>query len=385
MKAVLRFGTLPLPSCRRIPLLRCEVLTSLVSAALLLSGCGPGSGNGSAVDEVEASKASSTREKSGKKDASPGGEGSPSGAESPNGSPDADPSPEPSPDEDAGEDDKGPIPSTKFDFGAMPKPKEKNDNLRPCEIDFLFVVDNSGSMAPRQESLSASVPDFIKTMMNSTELEKDYHIGVVTTDAYEGNSDQCNFIGGLVVQTKDFSETHQCGPYKSGLNFMTDEDDLLKSFTCAAKPGIAGDVQERPMDALRGAIDPKHASKGLCNESFLRDEAILVAVIITDEDDVERYGGSKGNPEQWHKQLLAAKGGDEKKLVVISIVVPPKPNACGAKPGLAMEAENIIEFTKKFGKRGFVADVCKQNYDPIFKEALGIIDFACGELHPPPG
>lgn len=290
-----------------------------------------------------------------------------------------------SPDEDPGEDEESEIPDPKFDLGAMPKPKKRDNELRPCEIDFLFVVDNSGSMAPRQESLSNSVPNFIKTMMTSTDMEKDYHIGVVTTDKYKHNTSGCNFLGGLVTQTRIFSNAYQCGPFKNGLRFMTDEDDLQKAFTCAAKPGIDGNVEEKTMGSLLGAVIPNNPNYNKCNKGFLRDEAILVAVIITDEDDRERFGGSQGSPEVWYKKLLAAKGGDEKKVVIISVVVPPKPNACGGKPGLAQEAKNIIDFTKRFGKRGFVGDVCKQNYDPIFKKALGVIDFACGELHPPPG
>lgn len=318
--------------------------------------------------------------------------GSPEQESSP-GSKDPSPkTPEPSPedptpgDEDPGEESDLPDSSQKFDLGTMPEAEKPDENgLRPCEIDFLFVVDNSGSMATKQENLSNSVPKFIESMMNSTELEKDYHIGVVTTDENKGNAPQCAFSGGLILQTKQFSTTNQCGPYKSGKSYMTDKDDLNKTFKCAAKPGISGNVREKAMDALRDAIDPKNGAKGKCNEGFLREEAILVAVIITDEDDVERFDGSKGTPEQWHQQLLAAKGGDEKKLVVISIVVPPKPNACKPGDAFARETENLISFTKKFGKRGFVADVCEMNYDPIFKKALGIIDYACGELHPPPG
>lgn len=274
--------------------------------------------------------------------------------------------------------------SAKFDLGAMPSAEDTTEGIRPCEIDFLFVVDSSASMGIKQENLARSVPRFIKSMMTSTDMKKDYHIGVVTTDESPGNIKKCAFTGGLVVQTQNFDEVRLCGPYKSGYSYMTHDDDLHQSFDCAARPGISGNTEEKPIDAIRGALNPKHAGQGACNESFLRKDGLLVVVLITDEDDRHDLGGSLGEPDAWHQELLAAKGGNEKQIVVVSITVPPKPNAC--KPGdlIAKETKRLNAFTKKFGARGFIADVCEDDYGLIFEQALGIIDFACDELHPPP-
>lgn len=294
-----------------------------------------------------------------------------------------------SPDQDSGESSSGagneePEDSAKFDLGVMPEDGDKDPGIRPCEIDFLFVVDNSGSMGIKQENLSNSVPKFIDAMMSGTKMEKDYHIGVVTTDESPGNVPDCAFTGGLIVQTQNFDEVRMCGPYESGKSYMTALDDVDKSFKCAAKPGISGNTEEKPIDAIRGAIAPENAMKGRCNENFLRKDGLLVVVLITDEDDRFDLGGSKGSPKKWHAELLAAKGGDEKKLLVVSIVVPPKPNDC--KPGdlIAKETKRLNEFTRLFGERGLVADVCSDSYAPIFDQAVGMIEFACGELHPPP-
>lgn len=275
-------------------------------------------------------------------------------------------------------------PSVKFDMGVMPKDEQGENGLRPCEIDFLFVVDNSASMGIKQESLSNSVPKFIRSMMEGTEMEKNYHIGVVTTDESVGNIDKCAFTGGLIVRSQNFDTVKMCGPYKSGLGYMTEGDDLQKTFKCAATPGISGNTEEKPIAAIRGAVDPNNAGKGRCSESFLRKDGLLVVVIITDEDDREDLGGSTGEPSQWYQELLQAKGGDVKKLLVVSIVVPPKPNAC--KPGdlIAKETKRLNAFTQMFGKRGLIADVCESDYSPVFEKAIGMIEFACGELHPPP-
>lgn len=291
-------------------------------------------------------------------------------------------------DKDPGEEDDA-EPETKFDLGAMPEPEKKNDENRPCEVDFLFVVDNSISMDKKQINLINSVPKFIKTMLGPKERPKDFHIGVVTTDAYEHSPQQCRFLGGLVSQVEmevkkpgkpAIKELTKCGPYSTGLNYMTHEDDLYRSFACAARPGRMGSAKEKQIGALLGAIESKNGAKGRCNEGFLRSEALLVAVMITDEDAQYEQGG----PQDWKNKILAAKGNDPRKVVVVSIVVPKK-NQCDPGDVLAQEGEDIIKFTELFEKRGFVGDVCSPNYEPIFNKAIGVIDFACGELLDPPG
>lgn len=292
---------------------------------------------------------------------------------------------------DPGDDEEEPgDPDIKFDLGDTPDAKnDKKNELRPCEIDFLFVVDNSISMDSKQVNLINSVPKFIDTMMTSTELEKDFHIGVVTTDAYKHSPAQCRFLGGLISQVEmevkqpngtTLPKVVKCGPYKTGRNYMTHEDDLKRSFACAARPGRMGSVNERQIGALLAAVDPKHGAKGKCNEGFVREEALLVAVIITDEDDMEE----KGAPADWHKKLLALKGNDPKKVVMVSIVVPKK-NVCEPGDILSIVGKKLIEFTGLFPKRGFVGDVCSPSYDKIFKDAVGVVDFACGELVEPEG
>src|SRR5262245_47456344 len=55
-----------------------------------------------------------------------------------------------------------------------------------CErVDFLFVVDNSGSMREEQENLARSFPGFVAVLQRSLRA-RDYHIMVVDTDASGG-------------------------------------------------------------------------------------------------------------------------------------------------------------------------------------------------------
>ena len=296
-------------------------------------------------------------------------------------------------DEDEGEDsgdDDSENSGHKFDLDTLP---DFEPEARPCAIDFLFVIDNSGSMEDEQQNLADSVPEFIKTVQSEIENLDDYHIGVVVTDDSFANVDGCNELGGLVVQTQGQNSSNQnCGPYANGLNFMTPEDDLTEAFTCAAKPGTGGRPNEVPIDAMLEALSDPLGQPGRCNEGFLRDEALLVTIIITDEEDDHEFGledfGSAGDPPDWHERLLKIKGGDPRRIVVLGLIGTEAPNECDplVEPDQqvpdtgAQISRRLISFIEMMGDRGFVGDVCAENYDPFFEDAISVIDLACQDL-----
>lgn len=301
---------------------------------------------------------------------------------------------------DPGDDNPDEGPDVKFDLGEIPDAKLPS---KACPIDFLFVIDSSGSMKNEQENLAYSVPKFIETITKEVEDLEDYHIGVISTDEYAGHQvPECRKrLGGLVrnvdLRTKidDTFSTKDCGPYKTGKRFMSVKDDLNKSFNCAAKLGIAGYGLERPMDSMRAALSDPMLEKGACNEGFLRKDALLVVVVITDEEDsIKKHlpgvqSGSRGDPADWHKDLLAVKGNDERMVVVLGLLGTPAPNKCSKliKPDAvfgddegAQISPRLIEFVNLWGKRGVVGDVCAKDYDSFFDKALSVIDVACDEL-----
>lgn len=280
----------------------------------------------------------------------------------------------------------------KFDLGMTPDAELEK---KPCAIDFLFVVDNSGSMADEQENLRRSVPDFIHTVKHEVKSLEGYHIGVTVTDHNWGNPKECRKIGALVTRTRGAQSSNKvCGPYAEGHNYMTQKDDLQTAFGCASKPGIGGRGDERPIDAIRGALSEELLKPGQCNAGFLRKDALLVVTLITDEEDDHidpSLPGSAGDPPQWYKDLLAAKGNDPRKIVVLGLI-GTEDSKCTELVGAdkaalgnsgAQISKRLQSFVQMFGKRGFVGDVCAPNYGPFFKKAVSVIDAACDEL--PPG
>lgn len=304
--------------------------------------------------------------------------------------------------QDPGSGDDEPDEEPKFDMGVEPDPENKPK--RRCDMDFLFVIDNSGSMGDIQKAIATSVPDFVKTVKERIPDLEAYHVGVISTDEgffnAGGDVNNCARLGGLTVHTLDLARRPAnitCVPYANEKNFMSNDDNLDEKFKCAAELGANGSGNERPMDALLASFSEDLTKKGSCNEDFFREDAILVVVIITDEEDDPRLaengnpGGSKGDPADWYKALTAFKKKGPEYLVVLSLVGTPEPNACEQtfQPGTSDDGkwvktaeigERIIEFTEMFGKRGVVGDVCAENFDGFFQEAVNKIKLACDDI-----
>lgn len=271
----------------------------------------------------------------------------------------------------------------KLDVGSGNTGGTDPDAQTPCQqVDILFVIDNSSSMRGEQDELVASFPGFIAGIQSTLETVESYHVGVVTTDYYEGNNFNCQTIGDLVTSTTgQYSSNSTCGPYADGKNYMTQSDDLDSAFSCAAKVGVDGSLAEKPMEAMLRAVSPGNQAPGACNDGFIRDDSLLVVVTITDEEDDEggNFPGSAGTPDDWFNQLTAYKGGIEENIVVLSLVGVPEPNLCFSDT--AETATRVLEFTDKF-THGFVGDVCTPNYGDYFQEAVDVIETACNEYTP---
>ncbi|MEX1367359.1 MAG: hypothetical protein AB1Z98_29800 [Nannocystaceae bacterium] len=262
--------------------------------------------------------------------------------------------------------------------------------VRRCSaVDFLFVIDSSESMEEHQDNLRGSFGPFIDGIESALDDVDDFHVGVVTTDAYQGNPRDCRELGALVTSTRgEGVQRTDCGPYAEGHRYMTEQDDLDEAFNCAANVGTRGSREEEPMAALRRAITPDAGWWRTCNDGFVRDDALLVNVIITDEADGERIPGEwrdPGTPEDWFRTVERVKG-TERNAVVVSLLNGVTPGCPVVDP--AFDGNNIAEFTRMF-THGFVEGICEPDYGEIFERAVDRVDEACteyvAELRPIPG
>lgn len=301
---------------------------------------------------------------------------------------DADPDPE---GDGSGDSSGGDI---KLDVGQDSMGDGGDGDSNECRnVDILFVIDNSGSMADNQEQLIASFPGFVEGIQDRLAFADSYHVGVVTSSPSVENPPPCQGHGDLVTQTIGAPESSNavCGPFTSGGSYIDEtEPDLESRFSCIAKVGAGGDDEEKPVTSLLTALSPGKAAAGACNEGFFRLDSLLVIVIITDEDDVVQEcdpdewpcfpSGTEGTPQQWHDTILTYKANIPENVVVLSLLGRELDNPCGATP-----ASRLMSFTNDFGSNGYIGDICAQSYDQFFLETLPIIDQACENYVEPEG
>jgi hypothetical protein len=361
--------------CSALLALTASRLTGLTAAGalgLLVSGCAAPGRAGVEVDATATEGAGSGASSWGATEASSSGTslGS-SGSSSGGSSTGADP---------GHELDDAPLPGIKFDVAGWPEPPQAEG----CQkVDFLFVIDNSGSMGAHQANLVANFPAFIQGIQTQLGDVDDYHVGVVTTDAPAGNPIDCRKLGALVTGTAGAASSGQmCGPYALGTSYMSSADDLDEEFSCAAQVGTDGWSYERPMDAVRVVVEEQLAGPGGCNEEFLRKDALLVLVIITDEadgpgDQEAGMGTSSGTPADWFDTVVAAKA-VESNVVVLSMIKSPG-TLC---PATGWGYENLQTFTEAFSF-GFYGGICETDWSQYFQLATYLVSDACDAFLPP--
>lgn len=270
------------------------------------------------------------------------------------------------------------------------------------KIDFLFVIDSSGSMENNQANLIASFPGLVAAMMDNVEAD-DWHVMVIDADGQWGGSDcanACTSLGlcpdepsfpcdapppqlcditlgsGQVGPMGEAASNQDCALAGDARYIQAGEPDLLSAFSCVAKVGVDGSDAERPMDALVRALGSELNEPGGCNEGFVRDDAILVITIITDEPDEH----SSGDPADWADAVIAAKGGNAEAIVVLGLL----PDADLAMPlcgDEAVLAPRMSEFLQLFDASSR-ASVCEPDYSPFFLDAVSVISQTCETFDP---
>ncbi|MEM6994141.1 MAG: hypothetical protein AAF721_26745 [Myxococcota bacterium] len=293
---------------------------------------------------------------------------------------------EPEPDPPAGSsDDAAPMESSDGpDPDGFPDSPDIPEFSMPCEkVDVLFAIDSSGSMSTIQQNLIDNFPVFVTGLENKLADVDSYHIGVVSHDVYLFNEpEECQGAGALITATGGENASGMvCGPYADGARYMTEADELTSAFECTAQVGTDASPAESQVGGVLLAVGDTHAEPGGCNEGFIREDALLVVVIITNEEDGGEFstiGGTPGDPPDWYEELVEVKGGIESNIVVLSLIGLEESLCAPQAPGVWEESIGlrIAEFTNMF-TYGFVGDVCEPSYEGFLEEAVDVVDVAC--------
>ena len=224
----------------------------------------------------------------------------------------------------------------------------RQENRLPAKtkIDFVFMVDNSGSMCEEQRNLTANFRAFSDFLFEELGSSADYRIAVISTDMHAPNNQMGRFlrepappVPSLNCRDEDGNaiapDTNACQGLIDSGNLPTiiksgregnigrecagspnpeqcAKDDLELKFRCLATLGTNGDGFEKGLEAMRLSLScsgPNSAQFGACcvdtnndgkvdtydpgctiplndpGPEFLRPDAVLVMIFVTDEDD----------------------------------------------------------------------------------------------------
>jgi hypothetical protein len=239
-----------------------------------------------------------------------------------------------------------------------------------CErIDILFVIDGSGSMMDEQAALQGEdgnppvFAEFTDALVADLVDVEDFHVGVIS------------------AQPDDITlHTHSGAP----LDFPSPETDcglpqpwiggpsatLAEDFACLA--ATRSDMVEVP---ARNAVE---ALQSELNAGFLRDDSLLIVVILTDEDEQTAVLDNM----DIHRGLLDAVGGELDRLLLLSIAGDPgiyemPLTICEGPYGHAAPGRRLTTIARSLRERGFTQGICDGDMASTFEELLGSVISIC--------
>ncbi|HTM19688.1 MAG TPA: hypothetical protein VL172_04245 [Kofleriaceae bacterium] len=166
--------------------------------------------------------------------------------------------------------------------------------VRGSALDLLFVIDNTENMTSRQVALRASFERLLAHLAYVPGGMPDLHVGIVSTDLGTGSPTWsvpgCSVDGDAGTLRSLPLDPGCAAPADAYLSDARDGDgrltnyaqaDLASAFQCLSVLGAGGCAYQQPLEAMRRALDGSLAA----NDGFVRPEATLGVVILTDQDD----------------------------------------------------------------------------------------------------
>lgn len=227
------------------------------------------------------------------------------------------------------------------------------------QVDILFVVDNSASMTEEQAALSAGFSSFVK---NLEDANSNFHIGIVSTSQDTTDPDRGKMIGDTP--------------------FLTADDDYVAEFQERIALGVQGSDKEKGLEAAAFALSPAIITRH--NTGFLRDEANLLVVIVSDEEDCSDDGSLDGFDSSacYNQKTALVPARDlvnriqgvklNNEFVQIGAIVGPFDDSCPE----AYSGRRYAEAALLTG--GLLGKICDASWDTMLSDlglnAVGILD-----------
>lgn len=220
-------------------------------------------------------------------------------------------------------------------------------------VDVLFVIDDSASMDPFQTEIANNFDAFFTT---SNIDDSNYHIAVTTTLT---TGEPC--INPTGVQSCPAHE--MCGHYTScsgNDRFLSNTStDPEGQFSCNVRVSNSGNVNpsrpgsdsaEGALQAARAFLSPPNIDDPAINGDFLREEAKLHVIMVSDEPDQ-----SEGPIDLYVDFFKNIKGFRNESLIAVSAIAVPD-QGCGDLSGNGRYEDVVAEMNGRF------QEICDSDY-----------------------
>ncbi|MBI2373450.1 MAG: VWA domain-containing protein [Deltaproteobacteria bacterium] len=220
-------------------------------------------------------------------------------------------------------------------------------------VDVLWVVDNSRSLSNERARIVRELDRFLTILLAAG---ADFHLGVTTTDLTQATGDGGRLRGPVI----DRMTPRPRQVFQAALDFPEERDVTLEEGLRAAETALSPPVADGP------------------NQGFLREEAALAVIVVSDEDD-----GSLGPAAHYARFLDGLKGPGREVEVTFSAVVGDLPDGCvtpedvGVFGADAVAGTRYVEVAEATG--GLVESVCTPDFAPfverLAKKIVGLRTF----------
>jgi hypothetical protein len=191
-------------------------------------------------------------------------------------------------------------------LGSRPSPPDAGGEVPPFrgrlndDVDLLFMIDDSSQMTTMQEKLLAQLPTFMQVLQALPSGLPSLHVGVISSDL--GAPSDADIVGCTAAGdngnffTMPEGSCVSAGLIDDGHGFVTDDaTGATKNFPAPDPAGISTVLRCIGLLGSSGcgfphqlaSIDRALGADGQqpLNPNFLRPEAYLAIVILTDQDD----------------------------------------------------------------------------------------------------
>lgn len=162
------------------------------------------------------------------------------------------------------------------------------------KLDLLFTMDDSPAMAPVRDKLTSQLPRFVEVLQGLPGGSPDLHLAVVSTSLA---SSQYPSLPGCERGSRGdgggkFRHPSGCTVLAAGQNYLAVNEpdrnftgDLTAAVQCLADVGANGCPFPQPLAATRLALEKGANPLDSDNGGFLRADAQLMILLITNQDD----------------------------------------------------------------------------------------------------